>query len=115
MRHAEFWLVLVLAGLTFVVHDVRTCCAGRSGPTRPGRGQHAVPLSQLPGGTSSTPIAGRLLLRLFTVGGQQWLRLLPPLFACADRGRRVCVSARGLGWRDRRLGVLAGTLAPRPR
>jgi len=115
LRHAEFWLVLVLAGLTFVVHDVPyvlrwpfwTDEAWVAVTTR-------FPLSQLPAVTSSTPIGWSLLLRLFTVGGQQWLRLLPLCFAALTVAVAY-VFGRGLGWRDRRLGVLAGRSPPRPR
>jgi hypothetical protein len=67
------------------------------------------PLSQLRETTSSTPIGWSLLLRLFTVRGEQTGRLLPLAFA----GAAVIVAywlGRGIGWRRREISVGAGLL-----
>jgi hypothetical protein len=67
------------------------------------------PLSQLRETTSSTPIGWSLLLRLFTVPGEQSGRLLPLAFA----GAAVMVAywlGRGIGWQRREISVAAGLL-----
>jgi len=68
------------------------------------------PLAQLPAITSSTPIGWSMVLRVFTVGGDQTSRLLPLAFA----GAAVVVAywfARGLGWRSRDASVIAALLS----
>jgi hypothetical protein len=67
------------------------------------------PLSQLRETTASTPIGWSLLLRLFTVRGEQTGRLLPLAFA----GAAVIVAywlGRGIGWRRRGISAGAGLL-----
>ncbi len=112
LRLPEFWLVLALSGATFAVHDVAyalrvpfwTDEAWVAVTTR-------FPLSQLPAVSSSTPIGWSLLLRVFSVGsgGHQWLRILPLLFSACTVAAAYLL-ARGLGWRDRRSAILAGTV-----
>lgn len=113
LRHPEPWLVLVLAAATFVVHDVAYALRV---PFWTDESWVAVttrfPLGQLPAVTSSTPIGWSALLRLLAIGsgGRQWLRVLPLVF-CALTVAVSYLFAGGLGWRDRRSRVLAGTLA----
>jgi hypothetical protein len=67
------------------------------------------PLSQLPATTSSTPIGWSVVLRVFTLGGDQTSRLLPLAFA----GAAVAIAywfARRLDWRRRDASVIAGLL-----
>jgi hypothetical protein len=68
------------------------------------------PLSELSATTSSTPIGWSVLLRLFTVRGEQTGRLLPLAFAAAA----VMIAywlGRGIGWQRRDISVGAGLLA----
>ena len=68
------------------------------------------PLSQLPATTSATPIGWSMLLRVFTWGGDQALRLLPLAFAGAAVGIAYWF-ARRLDWRRREASLIAGMLA----
>jgi hypothetical protein len=76
--------VLVLGLLVLVVHDVGYLLrqpfwideAWVAVSTR-------FPLSQLPATTSATPIGWSVVLRIFSLGGNQTSRLLPLAFAAA--------------------------------
>jgi hypothetical protein len=103
--------VLVAGLLVLVVHDVGYLL---SQPFWNDETWVAVttrfPLSQLPATTSSTPIGWSVLLRGFTVSGEQTSRLLPLAFA----GAAVVVGywlARRLGWPRRDASVAAGLLS----
>jgi hypothetical protein len=108
---AEQLAVLLLGLLVLVVHDVGyalglpfwTDEAWVAVTTR-------FPLSALPATTSATPIGWSVLVRLFTVGGDQAARLLPLAFA----GAAVVIAywfARRIGWRWGAASVAAGLLA----
>jgi predicted membrane channel-forming protein YqfA (hemolysin III family) len=108
---AEHLVVLVAGLLVLVVHDVGYLL---SQPFWNDETWVAVttrfPLAQLPATTSSTPIGWSLLLRLFTVSGEQTSRLLPLAFA----GAAVVVGywlARRLSWPREDTSVAAGLLA----
>jgi hypothetical protein len=108
---AEHLVVLVLALLVLVVHNVGYMI---NQPFWTDEDWVAVTtkfsLSQLPATTSSTPIGWSVLLRLFTVAGTQTGRLLPLAFA----GAAVVVAywfARRLEWSRREVSVGAGVLA----
>jgi hypothetical protein len=111
LRRGERWLILALAALTFAVHNVSYLL---SQPFWLDEAWVAVttrfPLSKLPAVTSSTPIGWSLLLRVFVVGGEQRLRLLPLAFAALTVAAAY-LFGRGLGWRDARIGIGAGVLA----
>ena len=107
----EHLVVLVAGLLVLVVHDVGYLL---SQPFWNDETWVAVttrfPLSQLPATTSSTPVGWSVLLRLFTVSGEQTSRLLPLAFA----GAAVVVGywlARRLGWPQKDASVAAGLLA----
>jgi hypothetical protein len=110
-RTAEYLAVLLLGLLVLVVHDVGYVL------TQPFWNDEAwvavttrFPLSQLPAATSSTPIGWSVLMRLFTVRGQETSRLLPLAFA----GAAVVIAywlGRGLGWRRPEASAAAGLLA----
>jgi hypothetical protein len=108
---AEHLIVLVAGLLVLVVHDVGYLL---SQPFWNDETWVAVttrfPFSQLPVTTSSTPIGWSVLVRVFTVSGEQTSRLLPLAFA----GVAVVVGywlARRLGWRRKDASVAAGLLA----
>ena len=107
----EHAFVLMLGLLVLVVHDVASMLqhpfwldeAWVAVTTR-------FPLSQLPATTSATPIGWSVVLRVFTLGGDQTSRLLPLAFA----GAAVVVAywfARRLDWRSPEASVMAGLLA----
>lgn len=107
----EHAVVLGLGLLVLVVHDVGDLLGH---PFWVDEAWVAVttrfPLSQLPATTSSTPIGWSLVLRVFTLGGDQTLRLLPLAFA----GAAVAIAywfARRLDWRRPAASVIAGLLA----
>jgi hypothetical protein len=69
-----------------------------------------LPLSALPETTSATPIGWSVMLRAFTLGGDQTSRLMPLAFA----GGAVVIAywfARQLDWRRREASVIAGLLS----
>jgi hypothetical protein len=108
---AEHLVVLVLALLVLVVHNVGYIL---NQPYWTDEDWVALttkfPLSQLPATTSSTPIGWSVLLRVFTVSGTQSGRLLPLAFA----GAAVVAAfwfARRLDWPRREVAVGAGVLA----
>jgi hypothetical protein len=110
-RTVEYLAVLLLGLLVLVVHDVGYLLRQ---PFWNDEAWVAVttrfPLSQLPATTSSTPIGWSVLLRLFTVRGEQTSRLLPLAFA----GAAVVIAywfGRALGWPRREVSVAAGLLA----
>jgi hypothetical protein len=75
----EHLAVLVLALLVLVVHDLGYVLSHPYWTDEAWVAATTVfPLSQLPVTTSSTPIGWAALMRLFTVGGTQSARLLPP-------------------------------------
>jgi hypothetical protein len=107
----EHAVVLALGLLVLVVHDLGYLLRQ---PFWVDEAWVAVttrfPLSQLPVTTSSTPIGWSFLLRVFTLGGDHRLRLLPVVFA----GATVAVAywfARRLDWRRREASVIAGLLS----
>jgi hypothetical protein len=111
LRPAEHLAVLALGLLVLVVHDVGYLL---NQPFWADEAWVAVttrfPLSQLPATTSSTPIGWSLLLRLWTVRGEQTGRLLPLAFA----GAAVVIAywlGRGLGWRRPGAAPAAGALS----
>ena len=104
-------VVVVLGLFVFVVHDVGYVLGQ---PFWNDEAWVAVttrfPLSQLPATTSSTPIGWSVLVRVFTLGGDQTSRLLPLAFA----GGAVAVAywfARRLDWPNHTAAVTAGLLA----
>jgi hypothetical protein len=106
----EHAIVLGLGMLVLVVHDVGYLLGH---PFWTDESWVAVttrfPLSQLPATTSSTPIGWSVVLRVFTLGGDQTSRLLPLAFA----GAAVVIAywfARRLDWRRREASVIAGLL-----
>jgi len=110
-RTVEYLVVLALGLLVLVVHDVGYLLRQ---PFWNDEAWVAVttrfPLSQLPATTSSTPIGWSVLMRLFTVRGEQTSRLLPLAFA----GAAVVIAywfGRELGWARREVSVAAGLLA----
>ena len=107
----EHAIVLTLTLLVLVVHDLGYLL---SQPFWVDEAWVAVttrfPLSQLPSTTSSTPVGWSLVLRVFTLGGDQTSRLLPLAFA----GATVAIAywfARRLDWRRVEASVIAGLLA----
>jgi hypothetical protein len=93
---AEHLIVLVAGLLVLVVHDVGYLL---SQPFWNDETWVAVttrfPFSQLPVTTSSTPIGWSVLVRVFTVSGEQTSRLLPLAFA----GVAVVVGGKMPLWR----------------
>ncbi len=109
-RIAEHLAALVLGLLVLVVHDVGYLLrqsfwldeAWVAVTTR-------FPLSKLPALTDSTPIGWSLLVRLFTVSGEQTSRLLPLAFA----GGAVVIGywlGRGLDWPRPQSAIIGGIL-----
>lgn len=107
----EHLLVLVLALLVLVVHDVGYIFSQPYWTDESWVAATTVfPLSQLPATTSSTPIGWSLLVRVFTISGTESARVVPLAFA----GIAVAVAywfGRKLGWRRRDVAIGAGVLA----
>jgi hypothetical protein len=109
IRGHRHWEPLALAGVLLVALVVRRPDYMLSQPFWLDEGWVAdsvrAPLEQVPLLTSSTPIGWTLLLRVVPpVGGSQYLRLLPLVFAVA--------SVLPAWWLGRRLGGALGRAAP---
>ena len=101
---------IVLAGCVCLVHDVRYVLTQDYWNDESWVAVTArYPLSQLPKVTSSTPIGWSLLARVFGLAGLQTGRVLALAFAAGAVAAAYAL-ARGLGWRDDRVGIGAGVL-----